>query len=248
MRFSYNMFVHFDFIELLSFFFIFANVLTFFLYAIDKLKAKKGTRRISEKVLIFFTIAFGGVGALLGMCLLRHKTRKGKFKSAVAIGLLIALVSVAYFVHSLIPGSSLRNEYTSYASEQVIEPECTAVIDFALQVPTERIYGAWSQWFGFIDVDRYDNEMFIPFESGVGEIYFLNDGTGHHIAPLYGTATYFTWEISDYVIILSDSTNNWSGKLHVDIYERWEIVIFWGGAAPDWGHVNSIWGLQPIRR
>ena len=44
----------------------------------------KGKWRISEKVLIFFTIACGGIGALTGMCLLRHKTRKLKFEIAVA--------------------------------------------------------------------------------------------------------------------------------------------------------------------
>ena len=92
--------------ELFVFLFILANVLTFFLYAIDKLKAKKGARRISEKVLIFFTIAFGGIGALLGMCLLRHKTRKGKFRVAVVVGLPIALFSVLfsfYVIRTLLP-------------------------------------------------------------------------------------------------------------------------------------------------
>ena len=96
MRFFCNIFVHFGFIELISFLLILINVLTFFLYAVDKIKAKKDARRISEKVLIFFTIAFGGFGALLGMCLLRHKTRKGKFRIAIVAGLLILLISVVY--------------------------------------------------------------------------------------------------------------------------------------------------------
>jgi len=75
-------------------FFVVINVFTFFLYVIDKRKARKNKRRISERTLIFFTIAFGGVGALLGMCLARHKTRKLKFKVAVVVGLLITLISV----------------------------------------------------------------------------------------------------------------------------------------------------------
>jgi len=76
--------------------FIAVNVLTFFLYALDKRKATKSKWRISEKTLIFFTLAFGGIGAVGGMCLANHKTRSLKFKLAAALGLIIAVVAVIY--------------------------------------------------------------------------------------------------------------------------------------------------------
>ena len=117
MRFIYNIFVHFGFIELLSFLLILVNVFTFFLYALDKAKAKKGARRISEKVLIFFTIAFGGIGALLGMCFLRHKTRKGKFRVAVVVGLLIALMPVIHIVHAITLDRTVRYLEIEFRSE-----------------------------------------------------------------------------------------------------------------------------------
>ena len=100
-RFIFSWIFNFGVIELFSIIFTFANIFTFALYAIDKRKAAKGRWRISEKVLIFFTLAFGGIGALLAMCLIRHKTQKRKFKFAAAIGLIIVLVPVIHIVHSL---------------------------------------------------------------------------------------------------------------------------------------------------
>ena len=82
-------------------FFVLTNVFTLFLYIIDKRKAIKGKWRISEKTLIFFTITFSGIGALLGMYFVRHKTKKIKFKFAVVIGLIITLIPIIHIVHSL---------------------------------------------------------------------------------------------------------------------------------------------------
>jgi len=87
-------------IELFSIFFVSINILAFLLYMVDKRRAGKGLQRISERTLIFFTLACGGVGAFLGMCFLRHKTRKLKFKVAVAIGLIVAIIPIIHIVHS----------------------------------------------------------------------------------------------------------------------------------------------------
>ena len=59
------------------------NLIVFSLYGYDKLCAINGYDRISEFTLLFLAFAFGGVGALLGMVLWRHKTLKIKFKLAI---------------------------------------------------------------------------------------------------------------------------------------------------------------------
>jgi uncharacterized membrane protein YsdA (DUF1294 family) len=78
--------------ELLLIFLALVNVLTFFLYGIDKRKAVKNKWRISERTLIFFTLACGGIGALLGMCFFRHKRSKLKFKFSLMVGLIIVSI------------------------------------------------------------------------------------------------------------------------------------------------------------
>ncbi len=71
------------------------NLVTMFTYAADKAKAKKGAWRIPEATLIGFAWAFGGVGALLGMYVFRHKTKHTKFKILVPMAFILQL---AFFV------------------------------------------------------------------------------------------------------------------------------------------------------
>lgn len=47
---------------------------------LDKAKAKRGTRRISEKALFLPALLGGSVGSILGMRLFRHKTRHWYFR------------------------------------------------------------------------------------------------------------------------------------------------------------------------
>ena len=117
MQFIINQILRFGIIELFSAFFILINAFTFFLYVIDKRRAIKNKWRISERTLIFFTIALGGIGALLGMCLARHKTKSGKFRFAVAIGLLIALIPVIHIAHGLTLGRTIRYVELEFRSE-----------------------------------------------------------------------------------------------------------------------------------
>ena len=55
------------------------NVITFYLCGLDKLKAKKGSWRISERTLLLCAAAFGAPGLYVGMKVFRHKTQKKKF-------------------------------------------------------------------------------------------------------------------------------------------------------------------------
>lgn len=75
-----------------------ANLVAFGLMAADKTRARKKRWRIPERVLFLAALCGGGAGALLGMTVLRHKTRKWYF----ALGLpLIAAAQGAALVYCL---------------------------------------------------------------------------------------------------------------------------------------------------
>ena len=70
------------------------NLFVFLLYAADKNRARRTSRRISERALILCAFCFGGVGAMAGMLFLRHKTRHMKFKILIPISLLLSVAAV----------------------------------------------------------------------------------------------------------------------------------------------------------
>lgn len=67
------------------------NLIVFLIYAYDKTNAVKRQWRIPESTLILLAIAGGGLGAILGMYLIRHKTRHLKFKLLVPLALVVQL-------------------------------------------------------------------------------------------------------------------------------------------------------------
>ena len=58
---------------------ILSNTVSFSLMRRDKLLAKAGQRRIPEKTLFLSAALFGGLGGVLGMRVMRHKTRHWYF-------------------------------------------------------------------------------------------------------------------------------------------------------------------------
>ena len=74
------------------------NVVTFFLYGIDKLKAKRSKWRVSEAALIWMAVLGGSVGAWLGMKAWHHKTQHKKFQYGVPIILLLQIALVIYLL------------------------------------------------------------------------------------------------------------------------------------------------------
>ena len=88
-------------IALLLFCIIGVNVITFVVYGIDKLKAKKGKWRVPETTLLLLAIVGGSVGAWCGVKVWHHKTMHLKFKygipliMAVQAGLLVCLMTKA---------------------------------------------------------------------------------------------------------------------------------------------------------
>ena len=64
---------------LLYLYLLIVNAVAFTLMLADKIKAKKNLWRIPEKVLFLAAILGGSIGSLLGMFLLRHKTKHFSF-------------------------------------------------------------------------------------------------------------------------------------------------------------------------
>ena len=72
------------------------SIIAFWLYWRDKRKAKKHRFRIPEAVLLGVGFFGGAVGALLGMNLLRHKTRHWYFWVVNVIGLACQILLVVW--------------------------------------------------------------------------------------------------------------------------------------------------------
>ena len=84
--------------KIISLYLIIINVATFFVYAIDKRKARLNRWRIPESTLLLLAAVGGSVGALLGMKLFRHKTKHRKFTIGVPTILIVQLALAAYLL------------------------------------------------------------------------------------------------------------------------------------------------------
>ena len=73
------------------------NVVTFFVYGIDKHKAKHHKWRIPENVLLFLAFIGGSIGAWLGMIYFHHKTNHANFKALVPIFMIMQLGLAIWF-------------------------------------------------------------------------------------------------------------------------------------------------------
>ncbi|MBR2473650.1 MAG: DUF1294 domain-containing protein [Clostridia bacterium] len=73
------------------------SLVAFTLYFADKLKAKRGSWRIPEKVLLGIGFIGGAVGALAAMQLFRHKTKHYYFYLINILGL-IWQIGAAVFI------------------------------------------------------------------------------------------------------------------------------------------------------
>lgn len=86
-------------------YFVFMSFLGFILMAVDKHRAKNGAWRIPERTLIGVALIGGGIGSMLGMYILRHKTKHLKFRvvlplsAILTIVLMVELVNIFWFGH-----------------------------------------------------------------------------------------------------------------------------------------------------
>ena len=88
-----------SFPQLVQIYLIAINVITFFLYGIDKMKAQRSKWRIPEAVLLGLAVIGGTIGALFGMRVWNHKTKHKIFKYGLPLLLLIQIL-LLYFMLS----------------------------------------------------------------------------------------------------------------------------------------------------
>jgi len=74
------------------------NAVSFALFGIDKRRARRGARRISERALLLSALVSGTIGAWAGVFVFRHKTRKPSFLIPLAAAYLIDLAIVVLLV------------------------------------------------------------------------------------------------------------------------------------------------------
>ena len=77
------------------------NLFTYIVFYVDKKKAQKGKRRISEKELLQLSLIGGIIGALFAMKNFRHKTQKKSFYNKIYSILLLYICLILYIIYKL---------------------------------------------------------------------------------------------------------------------------------------------------
>lgn len=74
------------------------NFAVFLIYGIDKYQSIRKRRRIREAALLAAALFLGGIGALMGMMIFRHKTRKKIFVITVSFSAMLTLSFYTFFL------------------------------------------------------------------------------------------------------------------------------------------------------
>ena len=74
------------------------NVVTFFMYGIDKWKAKHSKWRIPEATLLGMAVIGGSIGAWLDMRVWHHKTMHKKFLFGISLIILTQIAIVLWII------------------------------------------------------------------------------------------------------------------------------------------------------
>lgn len=86
-----------DLLQYIPIYFAAINLVTFFVYGIDKYRAKRGAWRIPEKTLFLLPILGGSIGAIAGMKVFHHKTKHWYFRYGLPL-ILLAQVALAVWL------------------------------------------------------------------------------------------------------------------------------------------------------
>lgn len=80
--------------SLITYYILGINLITFIIYRIDKLKAKKGKWRTPEARLLGLAVIGGSIGAYLGIKVWHHKTLHKKFKYGIPAIIILQIVCI----------------------------------------------------------------------------------------------------------------------------------------------------------
>ena len=84
--------------QLIVIYLVAINVVTFFMYGIDKWKAQHSKWRIPEATLLGLAIIGGSIGAWLGMRAWHHKTMHKKFQFGIPLIILAQIVLIIWII------------------------------------------------------------------------------------------------------------------------------------------------------
>ena len=127
---------------------IIINVVTFFMYGIDKWKAKHAKWRVPEAVLLVLAVVGGSIGAWLGMQVWHHKTLHKKFRYGIPliiilhVALLIltscgtkkAVADIQPIDHKYVPEHSANVFLVMYDAEIGKQPLLNAIKDYKVEI------------------------------------------------------------------------------------------------------------------
>ena len=90
-----------EMMNIILYYLLAVNIATFFLYGIDKYKAKNGRWRISEATLLTMAAIGGSIGAWVGMRIWHHKTMHKKFKYGIPVIIIMQIALVVYLLTNI---------------------------------------------------------------------------------------------------------------------------------------------------
>ena len=77
-------------------YFIIINVVAFFMYGLDKYKAKHNQWRIPERALLGVAVFGGTLGAIAGMNFFHHKTKHAYFRYGLPAMLVVQILLIVW--------------------------------------------------------------------------------------------------------------------------------------------------------
>lgn len=84
--------------KLLILYLLIINAAAFLLMLADKHKARKKLRRVPEATLLSTAAIGGSIGALMGMYLVRHKTKHLKFTVGIPVILALQIILLIFIL------------------------------------------------------------------------------------------------------------------------------------------------------
>ena len=201
---------------ILVYYYVFMNILTFVIYGVDKHKAKEGKWRIPERTLILLAVFGGFAGALAGMLIWHHKTRKKKFYITIPVLTVINIIFIIFCLYQnyhltvsryevdiglhrelkIVQISDLHNQFFGFG-ESVLLNRISELKPDIIAVTGDVVDGHHTSY--SIAEDFFEGAV------KIAPVYYI---TGNHEARLMGSAKYdeFIGRLKSLGVILLDDT------------------------------------------